>query len=132
MTDRARSVAGKLLWILALAVLTAAWFILLANVAPARIEFASVGSVVLASSPPALLALVAWTALRWTSAPQMEQPVAMTVQAQATTLAPPKPAIRFRVGAWSALTPFGNVVATIEGAKARTSVFKPDKAMLLP
>jgi hypothetical protein len=133
MTDRARSLAGKFfLWILALAVLTAAWFILLANVAPASLEFASVGTVVVASSPPALLALVAWTALRWTSSPQTEQPAAMTSQAQATTLAPPKPAIRFRVGAWSALTPFGNGVATIEGAKARTSVFKPDKAMLLP
>lgn len=42
------------------------------------------------------------------------------------------PVARFRIGAWSALTPHGNVIETVAGTKARTKAFKPDKAIPLP
>lgn len=54
------------------------------------------------------------------------------VDAQAAPSEPPVPVARFRIGAWSALTPHGNVIDTVEATKARAKIFKPDKVITHP
>jgi hypothetical protein len=131
------SSSGKLafkvfIWILALVVLSAAWFVLIASVAPARLDFSSLGASLMALTPPVLLTVLCWTGLRILSTPRSlaaGTPVGNVASPQATPLAS---VARFRIGAWSALTPHGNVIETVEGTKARTIVFKPDKAISNP
>jgi hypothetical protein len=120
------------LWILALAVLCVAWFILLAIVAPARLDFSSAGAILMASAPPVLLTLLCWTGLQRISTPRTLAAAQPADDTPPAPVEPPMPVARFRIGAWSALTPHGNAVETVEGTKARTTVFKPDKAILHP
>lgn len=120
------------LWILALAVLSAAWLILLASVAPARLAFASTGAILMACTPPVLLTFLGWTGMNLVSI-RRTLPIAPQVSdAPAAPLMSQLQVARFRIGAWSALTPHGNAIETVAGTRARTKVFKPDKAILLP
>ena len=120
------------LWVLALIVLGVAWFALLANVAPARLNFSSGGAILMASAPPMLLMLLCWTGVQRFSAPHTKPQALQVPDAAALPSKPPMSTARFRIGAWSALTPFGNVTETAQGTKSRTKVVKPDKSILLP
>lgn len=128
--------SGKLafkifLWILTLLVLSAVWFIIVASVAPARLDFSSVGSSLMASTPPVLFTFLCWTGMKIFSTPRI-LPTATPVANAPPPAELPMSVARFRIGAWSALTPHGNVIETIEGTKARIKVFKPDKAIQHP
>lgn len=128
-----RKMAFKIfLWVLAFAVLSAAWLILLAIVAPARLEFASAGAILMACTPPVLLTFLCWTGMTLFSTPRTLLDASLVADAPAAPPEPPMPVARFRIGAWSALTPHGNALETIEGTKARNKVFKPDKAIRHP
>jgi hypothetical protein len=120
------------LWVLVLAFLGAAWFLLLASVAPARLNFSSVGAVLMASAPPMLLTLICWTGAQRFSTPDTPPPAPLSVDVPVAPSEPPVPVARFRIGAWSALTPHGNAIETVDGTKARTKVFKPDQAIRHP
>lgn len=119
-------------WTLVLFLLGAAWFMLLARVAPARLDFSSAGATLFASTPPFLLTLLLWTGVqRYSSSAQ----VAVAPLPTAAPLAPSGPAVpvaRFRVGGWSAITPHGGVIETLEGTRARSRKFSPDKAIPHP
>lgn len=129
----ARKLAFRIfLWILVLAVLSAAWFMLLARFAPARLNFSGVGASLVASTPPLLLAFMCWTGTRLYSTARALPVSSPATDAPAPPSDPPMPVARFRIGAWSALTPHGNVIETIEGTRARTKIFKPDKAISHP
>lgn len=132
-SNSSRKLAFKIvMWILVLVVLSAAWLILLAGVAPARLDFSSVGASLMASTPPVLLTFMCWTGMRLYSTPRTFPASPPATDAPAPPSAPPMSVARFRIGAWSALTPHGNVIETVEGTKARTTVFKPDKAIPHP
>lgn len=120
--------------LLAFAILGAAWIMLLASVAPARLDFSSAGALLMVCAPPVLLALLGWTGVHFFSAPKppLSIPADAAASAPVATTAPAMPVARFRIGAWSALTPQGNVIETVEGTKARNTVFKPDKHILHP
>lgn len=118
------------LWTFVLVVFSVAWFILLAIGAPARLDFSSVGAFLMASTPPVLLTLVCWTGVQWSSTPRRRSAPATDAKAPTVPSEPTMPVARFRIGAWSALTPHGKASETVEGTKARNKVFKPDKAIL--
>lgn len=128
-----RKLAFKIfLWVLALAVFSTAWLILLTSVAPARLEIASAGALLMACTPPVLLTFLCWTGMKLFSTPRTLQAAAQVADAPTAPPEPPMPVARFRIGAWSALTPHGNALETVEGTKARTKVFKPDNAIRHP
>jgi hypothetical protein len=124
------------LWILVLAIVGIAWIVLLASVAPSRLDLSGGGAILMLCAPPVLLALLGWISLQFLSAPKSVPflpeiaPAAMPVPEVAPVLS--VPLVRLRIGAWSALTPHGAVTETAEGSKARKQVFKPDKAILHP
>lgn len=124
------------LWILVLAIVGLAWIVLLASVAPSRLDLSGGGAILMLCAPPVLLALLGWISLQFLSAPKSVPflpeiaPAAMPVPEVAPVLS--VPLVRLRIGAWSALTPHGAVTETAEGSKARKQVFKPDKAILHP
>ena len=115
-----------------LVVFSACWFLLLASLAPSRDHFASLSAILVASTPPALLTLVCWTGVRHFSTPRTAGAMPSANRPAPAPVAPPLPAARFRIGAWSVLTPHGNVIETVAGTKARINVFKPDRALCLP
>ncbi|MCC7601126.1 hypothetical protein IGS61_26805 [Janthinobacterium sp. FW305-129] len=124
------------LWILVLAIVGLAWIVLLASVAPSRLDLSGGGAILMLCAPPLLLALLGWTSLQFLSAPKsvpsLPESAPACVPAPEVALAPPIPLVGLRIGAWSALTPHGAVTETAEGSKARKQVFKPDKAILHP
>lgn len=133
---RRRLVFRIVVWILVLAIVGLAWIVLLASVAPSRLDLSGGGAILMLCAPPVLLALLGWISLQFLSAPKSVPflpeiaPAAMPVPEVAPVLS--VPLVRLRIGAWSALTPHGAVTETAEGSKARKQVFKPDKAILHP
>lgn len=124
------------LWIFVLAIVGLAWIVLLASVAPSRLDVSGGRAILMVCVPPVLLVLLGWTGLQFLSAPRSVSSLAesapVSLPAPEVAPAPPAPLLRLRIGAWSALTPHGAVTETAEGSKARKSVFKPDKAILHP
>lgn len=121
-----------LLWGLMLAALSVVWFVLLANGAPERLNFSSVWMGFMVSSPPLLLTIACWAMTRPAPHPPAATAESTIVEAPAPSPVSVPPALRFRIGAWSALTPFGNAMETVEGTKTRSKIFKPEKAILHP
>lgn len=119
-------------WIMVLVVFSACWFLLLASLVPSRNHFASFGAILVASTPPALLTFVCWTGVRRFTTPRASRVMPSAQPPAPVAVAPPPPAARFRIGAWSVLTPYGNVIETVAGTKARIKVFKPDQAICHP
>ena len=129
---RSRRLALRIfVWIMVLVVFSACWFLLLAIFAPSSNHFASIDTILVASTPAALLTVVCWTGMRRFSTPR-----AVRVMPSADLPAPapvaPLPIARFRIGAWSVLTPHGNIIETVAATKARITVFKPDRALCHP
>jgi len=136
---RRRLVFRIILWILVLAIVGIAWIALLASVAPSRLDLSGGRAILMLCAPPVLLALLGWTSLQFLSAPKSvpSLPASMPASVPSPEVAPALPVplvplLRLRIGAWSALTPYGAVTETAEGSKARKQVFKPDKAILHP
>ncbi|WP_139842446.1 hypothetical protein [Janthinobacterium sp. GW458P] len=133
---RRRLVFRIVLWILVLAIVGIAWIVLLASVAPSRLDLSGGGAILMLCAPPVLLAFLGWTGLQFLAAPKSvpSLPASMSGSVPSPEVAPalPVPLVRLRIGAWSALTPHGAVTETAEGSKARKQVFKPDKAILHP
>lgn len=128
-----RKLALKIvLWGLVLGVLSFAWVFLLASSAPEHLNFSSAGMALTVFSPPLLLTFACWAMTRPSPTPPAAPVEASSAEAPARPVAAPQAAVRFRIGAWSALTPFGNTIETVEGTKARNKAFKPDKAILHP
>lgn len=131
-----RRVFRIVLWILVLAIVGLAWIVLLASVAPSRLDLSGGGAILMLCAPPVLLAFLGWTGLQFVAAPKSvpSLPASMPAPVPSPEVAPalPVPLVRLRIGAWSALTPHGAVTETAEGSKARKQVFKPDKAILHP
>lgn len=130
--SRGRLALKIFLWILVLFVLGAAWFMLLESVAPARLDFSSFGATLFASTPPLLLTLLLWTGVQRFSTVSLPSVAPSPAVAPPAPTEPAAPVARFRIGGWSVLTPHGSVIETLEGTKARTKVFKPDKAIQDP
>lgn len=120
-------------WLLLLAMIVIAWFFLLRAVAPARVDFSRAGGAIAAVfTPPLLLILLCWTGVRrYAAPPGMMAPALATGGVPGPSEPAFLPIARFRVGAWSALTPHGDVAKTLALSKARKAAFKPDKAIVL-
>lgn len=125
-----------LLWMVALIIIGLAWIVLLASVAPSRLEFSGTGAILMVGAPPVLLGLLGWTSLQFlskpNSMPSVPDSASIVAPAPEASPAPAVPQVRLRIGAWSALTPHGAVVETVDGSQARKQVFKPDRAILHP
>lgn len=130
--SRSRLAFKIIVWMLALFMFGVAWFLLLARVAPARLDFSSAGAAVFASAPPLLLTLLSWIGVQRfaTASPPAAAPA--PAAAPSAPPEPPVPLARFRIGGWSVLTPHGSVIETLEGTKGRSKMFKPDKEILHP
>ena len=133
--SRRRLAFRILLWLVALTIIGLAWIVLLASVAPSRLDFSGAGAILMVCAPPGLLAVLGWTGLQFlsrpTSVPSLPDSASICAPApEATT--PAVPLVRLRIGAWSALTPHGALVETVDGSQARKQVFKPDKSILHP
>ena len=121
-------------WAAAFILLTAAWLLLLAVTQPIRPNFNGVAAVLTTLAPPPLMTLLAWIFMR---APQPSGLAANVLNdsAQAATGSPGAPiysALRFRIAAHSALTPFGNAFETIEGTQGKKKVFQVDQTLRIP
>lgn len=122
-------------WMAVLIVFAAAWFALLALVVPARAERpGGAGHVLLTFSPPILMTLLTWIAVRHMTLPSRQAKVEPEpAQDCAVALAAiPYSATRFRLGAFSALTPFGNALETVEGTQSKEKVFQVDRTLSIP
>lgn len=133
--SRRRLALRILLWLVALTIIGLGWIVLLASVAPSRLDFSGAGAILMVCAPPGLLAVLGWTGLQFlsrpTSVPSLPDSASICAPApEATT--PAVPLVRLRIGAWSALTPHGAVVETVDASQARKQVFKPDKSILHP
>lgn len=125
---------GKMLGcLLGFAVIVFVWFCFVSAVAPARVAFSSPGGALAAIfTPPLLLAVLVWTGIRYFAAPLPK--IGGTPVAAIEPVPPASahmPATRFRIGAWSALTPQGDALKTVALSKARKTAFKPDQAIRL-
>ena len=130
--SKGRLAFNILLWVLVLALFGIAWLMLLAHVAPARLNVSSVDAALFASTPPFLLTLLLWTGMQRFSTVPRSAAVPSPAAAPTAPAEPHAPLVRFRIGAWSALTPHGSARETVDGTKARTKMFKPDKEMPHP
>lgn len=127
---RAAKVAG---WGLFLLVFAIAWYILLSAVAPSRVDFSRGGAAIaVAFAPPILLTLLCWTGVQHLAAPPVVPARAPAAgSSPALPVGPSLPVARFRIGAWSVLTPHGGAADTVACTTSRTAAFKPDKAIVL-
>lgn len=134
--SRRRLAFRMLLWLVALTIIGLGWIVLLASVAPSRLDFSGAGAILMVCAPPVLLAVLGWTGLQFvsrsTSASSPADSASLSSPAPEATAAPAVPLVRLRIGAWSALTPHGAVVETVDASQARKQVFKPDKTILHP
>lgn len=134
--SRRRLAFKILLWLVALTIIGLAWIVLLASVAPSRLDFSGAGAILMACAPPVLLAVLGWTGLQFlskpTSVPSLPDSASICAPDPEVAPAPAVPLVRLRIGAWSALTPYGALVETVDGSQARKQVFKPDKSILHP
>jgi hypothetical protein len=132
MTAPRRAVFSIIGWLLFLLAATVAWYFLLSIAAPARVDFDGERGTLLGTFiPPLLLTLICWTGLRRLTAPAPAPAVAETSAAPPAPAEAPLPKARFRIGAWSVMTPQGDAAQTAELTKAREKAFKPDKAIVL-
>ncbi len=122
-------------WLMFLLVSGIAWYFLLSIVAPARVDFDGERGTILGTFvPPLLLTLICWTGLRNLTQPAPVLAAAVTVPSPGRATSPeeaPLPRSRFRIGAWSVITPQGDAAETAELTKAREKAFRPDKAIML-
>ena len=122
-------------WLLLLLVAGIVWYFLLSIVAPARVDFDDKrGTIMGTFVPPLLLTLICWTGMRRLASPPPESratAVAPAVDGPASLGESPLPTARFRIGAWSVVTPQGNATETAALTKAREKAFRPDKGILL-
>ena len=134
--SRRRLAFRILLSIVALTIIGLGWIALLASVAPSRLDFSGAGAILMVCAPPVLLAVLGWTGLQFvsksTSASSPPDSASLSSPAPEAAAAPAVPLVRLRIGAWSALTPHGAVVETVDASQARKQVFKPDKTILHP
>ena len=132
---RRRTVFSIIGWLLFLLVAGIAWYSLLSVAVPARVDFNGERGTVLGTFiPPFLLTLICWTGWRRLapSATFARTPAVANAEASSPVLAvAPLPKGRFRIGAWSVMTPQGDAAGTAERTKARETVFRPDKAIAL-
>jgi hypothetical protein len=127
-----RSVVKVIAWILFMAVVGVAWYFLLSAAAPAKLDFSRGGAAVaVAFTPPFLLVLLCWTGVRRFATPPVVAAAPSAAFVSAQPVGGPLPIARFRIGAWSVLTPHGDVVKTVALTQTRKAAFKPDKAILL-
>lgn len=122
-------------WLMFLLVAGGAWYFLLSIVAPARVDLNDErGTILGIFVPPLLLTLICWTGLRnfTQPAPALASAESAPPAGQATSPEDaPLPKARFRIGAWSVVTPQGDAAETAELTKAREKAFRPDKAIML-
>ena len=132
---RRRAVLNIIGWLLFLLVAGIAWYFLLSVLAPARVDLQGArGTVLGILTPPLLLTVFWWTGLRRVGRPLAPAMTAAAADSSASPVVPaeaPLPKRRFRIGACSVMTPQGNAAETAEQTKARATVFKPDKAIVL-
>jgi hypothetical protein len=130
--EKWRSLIRALAWLIALAIFCAAWFCLLSLVQPSRANSSNgVGRMLAAFAPPLLVTVIAWVAVRRFSTP-MSEPAAPSTLSLPPSPVEATPPGRFRLGAWSVVSPFGTASETVDGAKARKKLFQPDQAIRRP
>lgn len=134
--SRRRLAFRILLSIVALTIIGLGWIALLASVAPSRLDFSGAGAILMVCAPPVLLAVLGWTGLQFvsrsSSVPSLPDSASISAPAPEAVPVPALTLVRLRIGAWSALTPHGAVVETVDASQARRQVFKPDKTILHP
>jgi hypothetical protein len=127
-----RSALKILAWLLFLTVVGIGWYSLLSTVAPAKVDFSRGGAeIAVAFTPPFLLVLLCWAGVRRFASSPVVAAAPSVAGAPAHAVHVRLPTARFRIGAWSVLTPHGNVVKTVALIKTRKAAFRPDKAILL-
>lgn len=120
----------RLRWLAALLLLTAGWLLLLVLTKRLDIDD-SVLTGILTFTPPVLMTLLSWIVVRARQPPAAAEARVDSTQAVPEALIEHS-TLRFRIGAFSVLTPFGNALETIQGTQAKKKLFQVDRTLRIP
>lgn len=122
-------------WLAAFLLLTVVW-ILLVRLLPLDGLFHYLGNIGMTGTqsimtitllPPLVTSLLSWIGVKALTLPAVTPNTTLVQPPLQAIVAPPTAMLR--IAAWSALTPFGDVGATMAGGQEQEKIFRPDSAI---